>query len=130
MAAEVTLPLVEGIGAFATGEYAAAVRFLEPVLPGLTRIGGSHAQREVFEDTLLEGYLRAERFDKAEDMLRTRLRRRESVRDLFWLGRAQSNGGQQDKARANLSAARQAWRGADSASPEFDALCRLADKAG
>lgn len=130
LAAEVTLPLVEGIGAFARGEYAAAVGFLELVFPRLTRIGGSHAQREVFEDTLLEGYLRAERLDKAEEMLRTRLRRRESARDLFWLGRVQSNGGQQDQARANLVAARQAWVGADSASPEFGALCRLAEQAG
>jgi tetratricopeptide (TPR) repeat protein len=128
LAAEVTLPLVEGIGAFARGEYGAAVGFLEPVFPQLTRIGGSHAQREVFEETLLEGYLRAERFDKAEEMLQSRLRRRESVRDLFWLGRAQSNAGRQDKASANLSAAKQGWRGADPASPEFNALCRLVGK--
>ena len=48
----------------------------------------------------------------------------------MWMLRAQSNGGQHERARANLGAATQAWRGADSASPEFNALSRLAQKAG
>ena len=37
---------------------------------------GSHAQREVSEDTMLEAYIRAEQFEKAEDMLRRRLGQR------------------------------------------------------
>ena len=61
------------------------------IRPQLVRIGGSHAQREVFEDTMLEAYIRAEQFKKAEDMLRQRLGQRESVRDTFWLGRVQSS---------------------------------------
>ena len=80
---QVTLPLARGIEAFASGDYVEAVARLEPVFPQLARIGGSHAQREVFEDTLLEAYLRAEAFDKAETMLRTRLQRRESTRDTY-----------------------------------------------
>ena len=87
--------------------------FTEPRLDQLARIGGSHAQREVFEDTMLEAYLRAEQFDKAEAMLRTRLQRRDSVRDLFWLGRAQVRSGQQEAARASLHAATQRWQDAD-----------------
>jgi pentatricopeptide repeat protein len=51
------------------------------------RIGGSHAQREVIEDTLLEAYLRSRRFDRAEAMLRERLERRPSPRDTRWLAR-------------------------------------------
>ena len=53
----------------------------------LPRIGGSHGQREVFEDTILESYIRAGRFDRAQDLLTTRLKRRTSVRDELWLGR-------------------------------------------
>ena len=41
--------------------------FTEPRLDQLARIGGSHAQREVFEDTLLEAYLRAEQFEGGSD---------------------------------------------------------------
>src|SRR5262245_58079590 len=94
LAWEVTLPLVQGINAFAHGAYSEAVKlmqpfFAEPRLDQLARIGGSHAQREVFEDTMLEAYLRAGQFELAEAILRARLRRRASARDLFWLGRAQ-----------------------------------------
>ena len=57
--------------------------------PGdLVRIGGSNAQREVFEDTLLQAYLRAGRFAEAEVLLRKRVGRRHSARDFFWLGSA------------------------------------------
>ena len=74
LAGEVTPPLAQGINAFAHGAHSEAVRYLEPPfteprLDQLARIGGSHAQREVFEDTMLEAYLRAEQFDKAEAML-------------------------------------------------------------
>ena len=86
---EVVLPLVKGIAAFSQARYAESVRLMEPVFPELVRIGGSHAQREVFEDTMLEAYIRAEEFEKAELMLRSRLNQRESIRDTFWLGRVQ-----------------------------------------
>ena len=92
-AREIILPLAQGIDAFAQQDYNTSVDFLEPVFPQLTRIGGSHAQREVFEDTLLEAFLRAEQFDKAEDMLRERLSRRETPRDTFWLGRVMAGKG-------------------------------------
>ncbi len=95
---EMVVPLVQGIVAFAQGQYARAAQLLEPVCPQLVRIGGSHAQREVFEDTLVEAYLRAEQFDKAEAMLAERLARRVSARDTFWLGRAQAGRGQHTQA--------------------------------
>ena len=135
LASEVTLPLVQGIHAFAQGAYSEAARRLEPLfteprLDQLARIGGSHAQREVFEDTLLEAYLRAEQFEKAEAMLRTRLQRRDSVRDLFWLGRAQVRSGQPEAARASLHGVTQGWQDADPESPERTLLSRLAAQAG
>ena len=83
LAREVMLPLVQGIGAFAQGEYREAARLLGPLQGELTRIGGSHAQREVFEDTILEACLRAEDLDMAEELLRSRLEQRPSVRDSF-----------------------------------------------
>ena len=111
------------IAAFAEGDYAAAVDFLEPVFPQLTRIGGSHAQREVFEDTLLEAYLRAERFEPAEKMLTTRLSRRESVRDTFRYGRALAGIGQTAAAQAPLTQAAAAWQPtADPDAPELAPL--------
>lgn len=118
LAQEVTLPLVQGIDAFARGDYQTASRLLEPLYPQFTRIGGSHAQREVFEDTVLESYLRAEQFDKAEDMLRSRLKRRASVRDTFWLGLAQLGGGDSKSAGASFVEAAKRWEGVDSNASE------------
>ena len=87
LAAEVTLPLVKGIEAFAHGAYQDAADNLDGLVDQLPRLGGSHAQREVFEDTVLESYIRAERFEQAQDLLNTRLKRRSSVRDELWLSR-------------------------------------------
>ena len=88
LASEVTLPLVKGIDAFAHGAYDEAADNLDGLVEQLPRMGGSHAQREVFEDTILESYIRAGRFDKAHALLNTRLKRRTSVRDELWLRRA------------------------------------------
>ena len=125
LAEEVTLPLVKGIGAFAKEDYQEAVRYLEPVFPQLARIGGSHAQREVFEDTLLEAYLRAEQFDKAEDMIKARLARRESVRDTFWLARTQEGSGESEAARDSVNQAKNGWQGAEPENPEYVSLTLL-----
>ncbi len=127
---EVSLPLAKGISAFAHGDYAEAVIQLEPVFPQLARIGGSHAQREVFEDTMLEAYLRAEEFEKAEDMLRTRLKRRESARDTFRLAQVQDGTGHLDEARNSLAKVSQGWSDADRVSAETAALANLTKKVG
>lgn len=124
-AREVVLPLVLGIGAFGQGNYAEAVRWMEPIFPQLVRIGGSHAQREVFEDTMLEAYIRAEQFDQAEEMLRGRLSQRESVRDTFWLGRVQGAKGHTLEAKVNLNAAQSLWTSGDADTPELVNLNRL-----
>jgi len=124
-ARDVVLPLVQGIEAFAQGRYTESVRLLEPVFPQLVRVGGSHAQREVFEDTMLEAYIRAEQFEKAESMLRNRLNQRESVRDTFWLGRVQSAQGQTNVARSSFSQAIQGWETANPDNPEITALNKL-----
>ncbi len=124
-AGEIILPLAQGIDAFAREDYAGAVALLEPVSAQLTRIGGSHAQREVFEDTLLEAYLRAEQFDRAEAMLQERLGRRETVRDTFWLGRALAGKGEA-AAQGHLAQAVNGWQAGDPESPELTNLKTLA----
>ena len=125
LATEVTLPLVEGIAAFSRSEYEETVRYLEPLTGQLRRLGGSYAQLEVFEDTLLEAYLRASYFDRAEKLLRRRLGRRSSARDLFWLGRAQAGKGQAEAAEATLRQTKEQWHSADRGSPELAALDSL-----
>ena len=125
-AQEATLPLIKGIGAFGRGDYAEAVELMEPVYPQLTRVGGSHAQRLVFEDTLLEAYLRAEQFDKATGMLRERLSRRESPRELYWLARAQAGQGNQSDANSNAARVKDTWEQADTNTPEYARLAELA----
>ena len=133
---EVTLPLVQGIFAFANQDYAEAVRLMEPLFgqdarfDQLARIGGSHAQREVFEDTMMEAYLRDGQFEKAEVLLGQRLKRRESPRDLFWLARAQEAGGDRQAAEASAHQAQGGWQDADSGSQEFAALTGLAERVG
>ena len=44
------LHVCDAIGAYAAGDYATAAALLEPALPELARLGGSHAQRDVFVD--------------------------------------------------------------------------------
>ena len=121
-AREVVLPLVMGIEAFAQENYTESVRLMEPVFPQLVRVGGSHAQREVFEDTMLEAFIRAGQFVKAEHMLRGRLKRRETVRDTFWLGRVQSAQDQTTLAHSSFSRASKGWEAADPDTPELTAL--------
>lgn len=124
LAGRVALPIVRGLHAFSHGAYDETVQQLAPIMGEVVRIGGSHAQREVIEDTLLQAYLRTERFDAAEALLRTRLGRRETARDHFWMGRAQAATGQRDVAAASLAAARDGWPDADPDTPEMVALTR------
>ena len=90
LAAEVGLPLVEGIGAFAVGDFAGALRHFEPVEPEIHRMGGSHAQWEIFEETMVVAYLRLGRHEDAARLLRRRLARRASLNDIRWLAEAEA----------------------------------------
>lgn len=72
--------------AFAQQDYAACVRILEPVADEAVRIGGSGAQREVVEDTLLVALMRSGESAKASALLDRRLHRRPSPRDARWQG--------------------------------------------
>jgi tetratricopeptide (TPR) repeat protein len=80
--------LCRGIMAFAEGDNENAIRILEPMMPALVRIGGSHAQRELWEDTLIVACLRAGHGDKAAKLVASRLQHRPSARDEAWLREA------------------------------------------
>jgi tetratricopeptide (TPR) repeat protein len=80
----VLVPLVEGVGAFARGEYGTAIERIEPIQPRLIELGGSRAQRDVFHDTLLEACLRAGDAERAARLLAARIARRA---DHYWLRR-------------------------------------------
>jgi hypothetical protein len=88
VAGTVALPLVQGIATFVAGDHAGALAHFEPVVGHFHRIGGSHAQWELFEETMVVCYLRLGRYEEAIGLLRRRLAGRPSPRDLAWLGRA------------------------------------------
>ena len=69
---------------FAGGDYAACVRHLAPVLDEVVRIGGSHAQREIVEDTFIVALMKSGELARAQAMLDRRLHRRPSARDARW----------------------------------------------
>lgn len=70
--------------AFADADYGRTIALLEPAAREVARIGGSGAQREVVEDTLLVALMRAGEMEKAARLLDRRLHRRPSVRDAGW----------------------------------------------
>ena len=73
---EVVVPLMEGLHAFTRGEYALSVARIEPLTERIVEVGGSHAQREVFHDTLLEAALRAGEPERAGVLLERRVAKR------------------------------------------------------
>ena len=70
--ADVALPLAEGLLAHARGDWAGAVRKLTPTLPQLIAIGGSHAQRDLFEQIRLDALQQAGDWASAQQILEQR----------------------------------------------------------
>jgi tetratricopeptide (TPR) repeat protein len=69
---EVALPAARGVLAHARGNYEEAVRWLSVANPRMTEIGGSHAQRDLFGQLLLDAHLKAGNWQIAEQMLEMR----------------------------------------------------------
>jgi hypothetical protein len=86
-AGPVVLPLVRGVDDLARGRAAAAVDQLEPPIAAgqLVRLGGTNAQREVFEDSLIAAHIAAGNRSAAAAMLADRLDRRPSCLDRRWM---------------------------------------------
>lgn len=75
------LRLARGMHAFASGEYANAWLNLRDARADLQAIGGSHAQRDVFQRVCIEAAIRGGYLDAAEGLLRERSVQRNSTLD-------------------------------------------------
>jgi len=68
-----TIPAVaRAFAAFQRGDHAAAIELIEPMLPERERMGGSRAQVDLVEATLLRAYLDAGRDSDAQRLLASR----------------------------------------------------------
>jgi tetratricopeptide (TPR) repeat protein len=65
-----------GLIAFHEGDYDEAARLLGAARDGLVAIGGSHAQRDLFEQAYAESLIRSGQHDRAAQVLEDRLTRR------------------------------------------------------
>jgi hypothetical protein len=85
---DVVAPLAAALRLLARGESSAGADALAALAPGVRRLGGSDAQREIVEEARIAALLRADRWAEARDLLDARLDRRHSPRDRAWRDRA------------------------------------------
>lgn len=78
---EVVGPLARALRLLVLGQPSACADSLRAIRPEVWRVGGSDAQREVVEETLLTALLRASRDDEARLLVDRRLDRRRCRRD-------------------------------------------------
>ncbi|MFJ9575899.1 tetratricopeptide repeat protein [Streptomyces sp. NPDC101191] len=99
MTAEIGLPVCEALIAHARGDHAAVVDHLWPLRRRLHEFGGSHAQRDAVQKTLLDAALNSGRLDLARALLseRTALRPASTYN---WLTHARLADAEGDPARA------------------------------
>jgi tetratricopeptide (TPR) repeat protein len=69
---EVAMPAARGIAAYARGQWERAIGELSPILSRLHTLGGSHAQRDLFEQIYLDAWLRAQQNHEALKLLEKR----------------------------------------------------------
>ena len=81
------LHVARGLQAFAAGEYSVAWMHLRAGRADLQQIGGSHAQRDVFERITIEAALRGGYTDAAGALLRDRMARRGGAADGYCTAR-------------------------------------------
>ncbi|MEM6888327.1 MAG: tetratricopeptide repeat protein [Pseudomonadota bacterium] len=72
-----------GLNAFAEGRYQDAFANLTKARPLMQMIGGSHAQRDVFERITIDAGIRAGQYARTENLLRDRLARRAYKADRY-----------------------------------------------
>jgi hypothetical protein len=88
----VIAPLAEALRLLVDGCPSACADVLQRIASEVWRVGGSDAQREVVEETLLTALLRADRFEEAGRLIDTRLDRRPCRRDEWFRELAQETG--------------------------------------
>lgn len=69
---DVALPACEGILAYARGDWATCLNRLGQALPRMAEGGGSHAQRDLFEQIHLQAMLNAGKLSQAQQVLEMR----------------------------------------------------------
>ena len=69
---QVAVPAARGLLAHASGDWQGAVAGLGQALPQLQTIGGSHAQRDLFEQLHLDALMRAGRWSSAQHLMQPR----------------------------------------------------------
>jgi hypothetical protein len=87
---QVAVPAAHGLRAHAHGQWAEAADHLALALPGLASIGGSHAQRDLFEQVHLDALRRSGRLAAVQNLLQPRanaqpqsLRLRRQLHELY-----------------------------------------------
>lgn len=105
MTSEVGLPACRAVVAFGEDRHADVVDALLPIRRILARFGGSHAQRDALQRTLLEAALRSGRYDLAAGLTAERLGGREHS-TYSWSQRARALQGLGDDAGAAAATAR------------------------
>jgi tetratricopeptide (TPR) repeat protein len=75
----VALPAAQALVAHARGEHGRAALLMLPVLGQLQRIGGSHAQRDVFLKAWIKSAMASGERSAVEDMLKARARHRAGI---------------------------------------------------
>ncbi|MDX8349395.1 tetratricopeptide repeat protein [Cognatiyoonia sp. IB215446] len=86
MAAVMTSPGIatsEGLTAFGAADYQRAFAHLKAAQPHFQKMGGSHAQRDVFERLTIEAGLRAGRLTETGALLQARTKQRDGHEDAF-----------------------------------------------
>ncbi len=73
MTRDVGLPVYQAILAFGQGRYSDAVDLLAPIRYRINELGGSHAQRDAVQRTLLESALRSDRLELARTLVSERI---------------------------------------------------------
>ena len=89
-AAEILPDLALGFAAYVEGDHAVAADLLLGRADDCAWLGGSHAQRAVFEDTLIHALIHAGRLPEAAARIKARLDRRPSPIDSALLNRTRS----------------------------------------
>ncbi|MDH4076827.1 MAG: tetratricopeptide repeat protein, partial [Acidimicrobiia bacterium] len=107
MTARIGLPACAAVLAFAQGRYADVIAELQPIRSMMHLFGGSHAQRDALQRTLVEAALRAQRPALAAALTAERVSRRERSH-YNWIQRARAlreQGHEADAAAAEARAA-------------------------
>ncbi len=79
MVRQVGLPLANALIAYGRGDYAKTAELLAGIRYTANRFGGSHAQRDLISQTLIEAAIRSKQLNFARALLSERVRRKDTV---------------------------------------------------